>query len=322
MSVILKSISVFLVAIISLVSVLLAFEPVRALTNPSSMAILDQKVFRNLKATGDQLYFCRYNVVYSPQPSEAASSTFQFAIYDTTGTILLYSTDLHYYQENIISIYLSPSQALTWTGAYKIRVMGKPGIFFSVVEGVNMATRVLDPTGDYKEASDCQAYLLTVATTLQTDWGITLLTGDKLNSTGTTTFITAIPGLMDIYPSFFVSVTSQPTITYKNWTEIYSKSDSHAGETLRNSMKEIGRVFFGIDEGPSVWMFTAFGGVLLGSIFYAVTGSSAMALIGMFLAVPVSAVMGLHGDMFRFLALLITVMAILFGITFIIARFA
>jgi len=317
-----KFLSLILVSIISCLFVLIALTPVEAIGNPSSIAIQDQKVFRNVKETGDQLFFCRYNVVYSPQPSEAASDTYQFAIYDTAGTVLLYSTDLHYYQENIVSIYLTPAQALVWGTAYRVRVMGKPGIFPSVVEGVNMATRTLDSVGDYKEETALLAYLRDQATILQTDWGITLLIGDKLNTTGSTIFITAIPGLMDVYPEFFASVTFQPTITRSDWTEAYSLADSHAGETLRNAMKGIGMTFFGIDEGPSVWMFTAIGGVLLGSVVYAISGNPGAALVGMFLAVPISAVMGLHGDMFRLLALLITVLAILFGITFILARFA
>ena len=316
--------SVSLVLLIGLLGVLLSglfTLPVRAITNPSSIAILDQKVFRNVKETGDQLWFCMYNVVYSPQPSEPASAAFQFAIYDTTGVTKLFSTDLNYYQENIISIYLTPSQALVWMDPYKVKVMGKSGLFPYVVEGVNMVTRTLDPVIDYKEETSCSAYLLTIASTLQTDWAITLLEAGKLNSTGASTFSTAVPGLVTVYPEIFQTVTTQPDLTYTNWTEAYAKSNSNAGPKLKRAIADIGQTIFGIKEGPSAWMFAGMGGVLLGSLAYAATGSSGAALAFMYLAVPISAVMGVGDDMFRFMALLLTVLAILFGITFILARF-
>ena len=87
-------------------SMLVLVSPVYAVDDPTSVSIGDCNVFTDLLEDGDQLYFVRYDVSYSPEPEEDAEDTWQMALYDTDGTTLIEGAvrPLNYYQHNIISI--------------------------------------------------------------------------------------------------------------------------------------------------------------------------------------------------------------------------
>jgi hypothetical protein len=155
--------------------------PVLAIGSPTSVSIGDVFVFRDVLTTGDQLYFVRYDVSYAGNQTEDAEDTWQVALYDSSGGLVA-TRPLNYYQHNIISIYLTSTQALAWEGAHSIKIMGMPSVFSPLIEGTNMRTRVFAP-GDYYEKASLGGVMVMQAGVLEADWGITLLTsGDKLNA--------------------------------------------------------------------------------------------------------------------------------------------
>jgi len=247
--------------------------------NPASITIGDVAVFRNVLSTGDQLWFMRYDANYASVPSEDPEDTYLMAIYGTDGTTLLFTQPVHYYQHNIISIYLSPTQALTWEGAYVVRIMGNPAVFDPLVEGLNMRSRTLG-AGDYYEQTVLGGYMITQAGILEDDWSITLLTsGDLLNTTGATYFNKAVPGLSSMAPDIYQVTTEYPTVTKYDWNHTYEEELlARRGESLNETFSGLGD-FLGTSNQ---WMATGSAGflcILVGGGVFAATKKPDWAMI-------------------------------------------
>ena len=288
--------------------------------NPNTITIGDVFVFRNLVETGDQLWFMRYAVSYATIPSTPASDNFLMAIYDPDGVTLRYTHSLNYYQQNIISIYLTAAQALTWNGAYVVRVMGNPAVFDPLVEGLNMRSRTLG-AGDYHELTDLGTYMLQQAQILQTTWGITLLSAaGKLNTTGATYFNKAVPGLNNIVPEIYAVTTEYPTVTEGNWTHTYEEDLlARRGLGLNQTFTELGS-WLGTSNN---WIALGFGGflaVMVGGGVFAATKKPDWALIFAGLTIPACVVVGIIPlSIWWIVAFIILVF---FGVLFLMGRFA
>ncbi len=253
---------------------------VLAISNPDSISIGECTVFRDVEEDGDQLYYCRYEVGYLVEPEEDASNTFLMAIYDTDGTTLLFTRPLNYYQHNIISIYLSAADALTWGESYKIRIMGNPALF-SLAEGTNMRTWALSG-GDYREFSELGTYLIGQASILEADWGIDLLTsGNLLNTQGSIVFRDAIPGLNNIVPEIFSTTSSYFTVENKSFTENYANAAHDRLGSINQSFADIGE-WLGISEGWVGVCVSSLISVLLGSVIFATTRRTEVVYVSMF----------------------------------------
>ena len=312
-----------LIALLSGFIYLTFILPVYAISNPDNgTRILDVAVFRNIKETGDQLYYVRYDVSYTTEPTEPASDAFQMIIYDVAGTTVLFSRDLNYYQHNIISIYLTPSQALTWDSNYIIRIQGKVGLFLLLVEDVNMDTWTLN-SSDYHEETEVESYMLDQASILEAYWGLTLLnTSKQLNSTGAIAFNDGIPGLINYYPTLYGTSTSVPTVTWGNWTQAYVNTlGANEGSKLHATMSALGG-FIGVTGDWMAFWITLMAAFVLGGIVYTFSGSSAAALTFAFFALPAAVFLGLGSVLFNLMATIFIILAIGFGIVFILARFA
>jgi hypothetical protein len=244
--------------------------PVFAIGDPDYVSIGDAYVFRDVIDNGDQLYFVRYDVSYSPVPGEDADETWEVALYDSIGSLVA-TRPLNYYQHNIISIYLTAAQAITWGSAHQLIIRGNPAVFETLVEGTNQRTRVLG-SGDYFEVADLGGIMITQAGILEDDWGITLLTlSDKLNVTGATYFTAAVPGLNSMVPSIFQYggvVYSQPP---------FPTPDTAYADTLRGNLGDLGNVggavaniTGGSAAAANAWI-ALIGAVVMGSIVVAAT---------------------------------------------------
>jgi len=279
-------------AVLSLVLVLVLPFPnsVLAIGNPDSITIGEVAVFRGVEETGDQLYYCRYDLSYSVEPTENAEDTFLMAIYDTDGTTLLYTRPLNYYQHNIISIYLSASDALTWGSAYKIKIVGNPAIF-ALTEGVNMRTWTLSG-GDYREFTSMGTYLIGQASILETDWGIDLLTsGNLLNTQGSIVFRDAIPGLNNIIPSIFSTTTSYFTTTNTTFTEDYAEETAARIGTMNAAFADLGE-WLGISGGWTSLLASSIFAIMVSSVIYATTRRPEIGFVSMFGVFSVCTLMG------------------------------
>ena len=293
---------------------------VLAIGDPDSVSIGDVYVFRDVIETGDQLYFVRYDVSYNATPSENAEDTWQMALYDSSGSLIT-TRPLNYYQHNIISIYLQPAEALTWEAAHKVRIMGMPSVFGTLTEGTNMRTRTL-ASGDYYEESFLGGVMTTQAGILETDWSIDLLTATgKLNSTGSTFFLEAVPGLGTMCPEIFDVVVSDVEIDYVTYPHTYGPGLSgHAGSKLSGAVGEIGGLI-GVSSGWMSWWMILVIFLMLAGIIFAGVGNPGWAMAGGFAMIAVGGFL-FGGSVFTFAITLVLLVGIGFGIYFILGRFA
>ena len=309
-----RSVKRFLLGgVVGILCILLIGTPVLALIgNPTSVSIGDLFVFRNVVESGDQLYFVRYSVTYPVTPGEPASNYFLMAIYSTNGTVLLHTRPLNYYQENIISIYLTPAQALVWGDPYIIKIMGNPAIFSPLVENTNMKTRTLGPS-DFHEASDLGSYMVAQATILQTNWVVTLLVNGLLNATGATFFNQAVPGLSTMVPLIFQTSISYTSIPPSSENHTYEAAQqAKRGPALTAALNETASGIFGASGN---W-FGVFAAALLmgvfGGVVFPMTHNPGWVLLGSGFALGLVMWVGLIA-MSAF-AIIVAFCLILFGI--------
>jgi len=194
-----------------------------AVANPDSISIIAYKAFQNIFEDGDQLFFAEYDVEYATDPPESANETFLMALYDTDGTTLLFQRPLNFYDQNIISVYLDSSDAVTWAQAYVIKISGNPTIFDPLTEGVNVVTKTLSPATDFETGAMATSraalkdYCIGIAKDLEIAWSEDLITEllsgeERLNTTGGVSFNLAIPGLSSAVTDLFEVSSVTPTL--------------------------------------------------------------------------------------------------------------
>lgn len=314
------------IILITLLMLLVVVVPVYAISNPDSINIGDVYAFEDALETGDVLVFVRYDVSYASQPTEDSEDTFVMAIYDTDGTTLLFTRPLNYYQHNIISIYLSAAlNTLTSGGAYYVRIMGSPALF-SLAENVNMDTRVLS-SGDWRVAADLGGVMIAQAGILAADWGLDLLTStDRLNSTGSTYFSKAVPGLSTMVPTIFATTTAQFTYTRDNFTnEGLARTKANMPVSLNSALNGLNTVF-GVESESSVWGqfgWLMIAGMVVGSVVYGASRRPDIAVFGGVLStVGLGAYLGVaNGNAMLFLMSVGALIIALFGITYILPKY-
>lgn len=302
---------------ILLVALLLIFVfalPVLAIGNPTSISMGDLYAFRNVLVSGDQLYFVRYTVNYAVSPSELPSTIYMMAIYSVDGLTPLFTRPLNYYQENIISIYLTPAQALTWGNAYIVRIMGNPGVFPILTEGVNQISRTLAP-GDFHEASDLGSTMLAQAQILQTDWSITLLSSGLLNSTGATYFNSAVPGLNNMVPSIYVTTLSVFGSPSPATNTTYAYTD-RAGTPWHEAINGTASIF-GASFGGMGFFMSAVMGLMVGGIVYASTKRPDFSLVFTVSTIGILGYIGTGSETWMAFLWVVLILGILFGIIYI-----
>lgn len=309
--------------VLGVLGVLLLTSPVWAMGNPDYVSIGDVYVFEDVVETGDQLFFCRYDVSYNGTPDEDAEDTWQMVLYNSTGSLIA-TRPLNYYQHNIISIYLTADEAIASGAAHRIKIMGMPSVFGNLTEDVTMQTRTLT-SGDYIAGEFLGGYMVTQAEILETDWEIALLTsGDKLNDTGATYFLKAVPGLNTMVPEIFQVTTSGVVYEPTDWTENYTElTTTRTGWRLRNAINStIGILGGNVSEAwAGAWM-TGFAFIVLAAPVYASTRQPALALLVAFPVVLGAAWLGVgEGELLRGVLLIVLVLAVFFSITFILRYF-
>ena len=308
---------VFSSFILALVLLFLVVSSAWAIANPTNTNIGDTFVFRNVLVSGDQLFFVRYNINYGSVPSESATIAFQMAIYDTDGVTLLFVRPVNYYLENIISIYLTPAQALTWNATYLVRIQGSPALFPVLTEGINRATVTLN-AGNYREGGDLGEVMIAQATILQEDWGLTILTAaDLLNATGATYFIKAVPGLNTMVPDIFqtTSYTYPEPSKVGNQTYI-NQTLLHVGPNLTNAIVGVAAIFGASEGGAGFWM-ACIGGMLLGGIVYAATKRPDWSVAFVVVGLGVIGLAGVGTQTFIAFLWVVLALGVLFGLLWI-----
>lgn len=293
-------------------------SPVLAISDPDYVTIEDVYVFRDVLEDGDQLYFCRYDVSYNTTPSEDPEDTWQMALYNEG--IPEATRALNYYDHNIISIYLDPDEALAWEGGYEIRITGMPSVFDPLVEGTNWVKRAL-AIGDYYEGGSLGDGMIEQAGLLEADLG-TLLTINKLNDNGSVYFLAAVPGLNLMVPEIFTATITYPSVNYTEWDTSYEEGlQEHEGARLRGAITGVGSIF-GLSEG---WSGFFAGGLLflvLAGIIYVPTRDPKLSLLPAFPILVGAAWLGIGTTWLQIVVIVVLVAAFLFGVYFILGKFA
>lgn len=309
----------FLSLLVGLLLVFLLVGNVWAISDPTSTGIGDVYVFRSVLTTDDQLCFVRYSINYGSVPSEPASTAFQMAIYGVDGITLLFARPVNYYQENIISIYLTPAQAsaMTWEAAYVIRVQGNPALFGVLTEGVNRATITLN-AGNYHEKADLAGIMISQATILQADWGITLLTAaDLLNATGTTYFTKAVPQLSAMVPSIFQTTSYTYSEPEKVGNQTYiDRIRTSVAPNLASAVNGTASIFGASEGGAGFWMACIIG-LVFGGIVYAATKRPDWSVVFAVVGIGVVGFAGVGSQTFTAFLWVLLAAGVLFGILWI-----
>jgi len=294
-----------------------------AIGNPTAITIDSVGIFRSLWETGDQLYYIRYHVTYAVTPTEDATTTWQMGIYDSTGTTLLFSRPLNYYQENIISLYLTPAQALVWGGGtvYKLRIMGNPSIFSPLVEGTNMRTWTTTAS-DYQTDNSLDEFVIAQALILQADWGITLIANDVLNTTGSTYWKKCIPNLDSLYPELFSVAVFTPSMSWDNYPNTYEQGlQANKNTQLEATINNIATLFGTTGNWMTFFIALMFAVILAGLIYVPTQHGGIAAIFGFIGSFFIFAWLGLGNNMLTLVTVVVLAIAFLFGLTFILARF-
>ena len=291
-----------------------------AVTNPNSVSVNNIYVFRNLGETGDWLIYCRYTTI----PPEPANETFEIAMYDTLGTTLIATRALRYYQENITSLYFTAAQAsasgLVWDSAYVIKVRGSPALF-TLVEGVNQKTSTLS-SSSYYEQTEFSSRMLAEAEILEVNWGITLLTGGYLNSTGMTYFTYAIPNFAEFAPDAAYSSTYYPTVPNMTYNTSYEESlHTHTGPRLEAAIADMAAWLHVSEDWMAIWL-VCIAYLVMAGIVYSVTKDPGVSML-VSITIPVGAAyLGVGLSWLTIIIAVGIVTAVLFAIHFILGRFA
>ena len=294
-----------------------------AIDNPTSTSINNGFVFRDLLEEGDLLVYVRYDVNYAVAPEELAEDTFEVVMYDEAGVVILGNRSLNYYQHNIISIYFTAaevvSKGIVWNGAYIIKVRGYLSVFPIQTEGINVATQTLS-SGNYKEGDELTSRLLAEANILQTDWEITLITGDFLNETGMFYFTKAIPNLGTIAPNISYSTTVFMTVNYTDWNTTYEEGlHEHQGPRLQAAIQDLANMLSVSEDWMAIWL-TSIAYLTFAGVVYSITKDPGIAMLTGFPIIVGAAYLGVGLSMLTIVIAITIIAAVLFGIHFILAR--
>jgi len=308
----------FFLLVLVLVLVLTSVLPVFAIANPDSIGIYRVTVYRDLLAADDQLWFCEYLVSYNSTPVETPGEAFSMVIYGLDGTTALFNRPLNYYGHNIISIYLTPTQALAWGGAYGVKIIGSPS-YFSLVEGSNMTTKTLG-AGNYKENTSLDDDMLYIAGQLQSSLGVLLTSTGLLNAAGGTYFEKAVPNLSQIIPWIFSTSITYPILPSPTGSMEYGNTVAgHAGPNLTASITDIGN-WLGLSKAWVGFFLTGMSVLVVASLSYAATRRTEPGFVFGIVTIVAFVWVGIM-DMRPMLILLVFV-AILFGIRVLLKEFA
>lgn len=308
--------------------ILLTPMPVNAVADPTSISIISTKVFQNVFATGDQLYFVEYDIEYTTSPTEHAHDTYVMQIFD--GATLKAQKAIPYYNSNMVALYMNSTEALIWGSAYTIRIGGNPSIYFpsGVPEYLRLlaSTDWIEDTPAGSTATYLGDYLLDIAQDLEDRWtgsGITLLSADnKLNSTGSLLFSECIPGLQtvcfEIFETFTTTVTFTPATNQQNGA-LQTAATALMGTRLHDTIDGLATWTGASPSMVGIFALLIIFLILGGRVFTA-TGSPAIAMVTSIPLLFIGAAIGIIP--FALLWALIIVVVLLFGITFILARLA
>lgn len=229
------------VFILSLIAVLFMAVPVYATALPDSAPTMDDvAIYRNVLATGDMFIFAKVNTPYATPPTDYGySEAYVWQLYDPTDTMEIgrvsgFDYNDNGYNENVIGMYFSASEAPAWGEAYYLKLTGTP-LAFATPPTYQFPIEA----GDYSDLTDQDEVQNAIsnkvvewATELNTEWGLTSTeyltasgqTSQCLSLEGETFFRGAVYGIQSLAPYAFQLVTLDVTSTDRTWSTNYTSA--------------------------------------------------------------------------------------------------
>lgn len=216
---------------VAIVAMLIWSVPVLAIDEPSGVSLEDIMVVEDVINDGDAVAFVPYTVSFGTEPDENIDLTFIFTMLspDTTqqlGQVTAFPFQNGGYGSGLVSFYYE--DGLVTGTAYTFRVQENPTYYpspaywdFNISEA------------NYSTASDTDAavrsWILSVATALQAEWSIELLTNDDngqiiLSAYGQIYFGTAVPGLPLMASSLYDVQIRNPSYEKRSWDYTIAES--------------------------------------------------------------------------------------------------
>jgi len=307
--------------------------PVYAVGDATSVTIVNGRVFENVWETGDQLYIVQYDIDYATLPTEYAYQTFVFQIYD--GASLKAQKAVSAYGNYICAIYKDAAdvaaEGFVWGSGYTIRVGGNPLVAFpsGFDASQNKAERLL--SAGYWQTGTLGltippllgAAIIIMSESVGTrtvgllDW---LTDENLLNSAGAIVWSEEVEGIEEVAGDYFSTHTITPGFTRETMpTTAQTTFTGFESPRLKTALNNLG-TWIGI---PGAMI----GGVGLLIIFfvgagrvYASTGSVPISVVAVSPLLFLGNVLGLIE--FAVMWALVIVILVVFGVTFIMGRFA
>ena len=268
---------------------------------PTSIAINDVKVFKNIFEPNDRLFVVNYDIRYAIPPRESPSTLF--------GVVLLgfSSRPLNTFNSSVISIYLPAVNATVWKDPETIWISGN-SLYFN---GSLMRASYSVDDASYVDSLNMElgraglwSYMTGLAGIMGTANGIaytfsSIYYGTILNTDGCVIFEQAIPGLGTVFPlvGFYLSKVSTEG-AYFNYTQApanLSLQNSFLGllgtqtDTAFNGLA----TYLAVPSGFLKGIFGLFLYAIIASIIFLVSGDSTSSLILAFPAVCFGVLIGL-----------------------------
>ena len=201
---------------------------------PDTLTIDDVQAYRDLSETGDLLLIAEYNIAYAVLPADTAQVNFLFRLRDSSDATIATNTPYPFttdgYGMGVASLYLTAAQVTAASlGAWPfsgldVLLQGNPAIFTTIPTFEFPLSSGDYSTGSGQETNQTQltTELVSIASSLQTAWDVTLLTneGNRIDSgTGSLYFSLAIPGILQLAPSAFAVSSETPTFEDQTFTD-------------------------------------------------------------------------------------------------------
>jgi len=285
------------------------------------VSILEALVFRDVLDSGDQLYYVRYSVNFTSVPEERAVDTWHMVLYDYLGNLTA-TRPLNYFGENIISIYLESDEALPWGYAHQVQIGGMPSVYGNLTEGINMVSYNLS-VYDYFEATYLGDAMLSEAAVLETNLGLDLLSDNgRLIAVGSQLFLYAIPKLTYMVPTIFESATEDIDVDYNpDYDTSYGEGlRTHEGPSLTGAITSLGSIINVGHDAMAFWLIMIFF-LCMGGLIFSSGGNPAWALVVGYACLAGGAYL-MGGTIFILATIIPVILAVIFGILFILGKFA
>lgn len=251
---------------------------------PDYVWIGNALVLESYQVTGDQLIVFQYELSYTTEPSQDVKDFFVFELYD--GANITASGPVMAWGKRPGSIYLSPSNTLTWEQSFTLKLTGIPGQWGDTIPMEIYSASSPNWTYDRNNLNQLDRWVFTVAETIDSDWIVAVVTGDRLSDEACLIFNKAIRGLSNTRTEICLSGLAYPDYEFPDFIDDGQEAltrEKNLGDYINGLLDDSGNLV-GMNGDSMGTMIMAFICLILMVIVGAITRNAGWAMIS---AVPV-----------------------------------